>query len=504
MINKRKAVLLIAAVLALALIAFALLYSLPQDNESLYRDSVTRAEEAYAKGDYETAVLRYKEAIEKDEMSVPAYEGLSDTYIAMGNYAMARSTLWDGYNNTNSKKLYTRWFQFYQLYPESADSVKPVDTSMNHTLLQRLASGTYQSYERTGGALSKEAQRDGSINVRYRDVPGTLVFRNSPYQSDAVNGDTIANDAIPEEILLDDISVLLGGEAPYSRDMLESLGANDVFKTQDTLWGTVLQFTMDECAVTVACDKNENINAGAKSRVVPLEALERKKNGGASDQVNLSGRIIDAQSGEGVGDITVIFRAQGDQVGEVLAEGSTDLDGYYDINLPAGIYIVELSGDGYITDFKEIEIGTYDIEDEEDFIVTKELADGEARIVLEWGSTPTDLDSHLEGVTDSGSSFHIYFSNKSASDGNGIIADLDLDDTSSYGPETTTIHNLNGKYTFFVNNFTPSTGTLEGSGAKVSVYLPGQPVQVFNIGDGSIDGYNWYIFTLDHGRLEVR
>lgn len=501
MTNKRKAVLLIAAVLALALIAFALLYSLPQDTGSVYRDSVERAEEAYAKGDFETAVLRYKEAIEEDETSVPAYEGLSDAYIAMGNYSMARSTLWDGYNRTKSKKLYSRWFQFYDQYPESAGSEKPVDTSINHTLLERLASGTYQSYERVSGAVSKETQRDGSIHVRYREIPGILVFRNSSYQADAVDGDTIANDAIPEEIKLDDISVLLGGEPPYSRELLESLGASDIFKTRDTVLGSVLQFTMDECTVMVACDANENINAGAANSVVPTEALIRKKEGGAADQVKLTGQIIDAQTGDGAGEITIRFRAEGDQVGEVLAEGITTMDGEYEVDLPAGLYTVELSGDGYITDYKEIEIGTYDIEDEEDFVVTKELADGEARIVLEWGSSPTDLDSHLEGETDSGSSFHIFFSNKSASDSNGTIADLDLDDTTSYGPETTTIHNLNGTYRFYVHNFTPATGTLDGSGAKVSVYLPGQPVQVFDVSDGPIDGRYWYVCTIDHGNL---
>lgn len=502
MTNNRKAVLLIAAVLALALIAFALLYSMSQDMGAVYRDSVERAEEAYAKGDYETAVLRYKEAIEEDDTSVPAYEGLSDAYIAMGNYSMARTTLWDGYSRTKSKKLYSRWFQFYEQYPESSDSEKPVDTSINHTLLDRLASGTYQSYERVSSALSKETQRDGSIHVRYREIPGILVFRNSSYQAEAVDGDTIANDAIPEEIKLDDISFLLGGEPPYSRELLESLGASDIFRTQNTLLGSVLQFTMDECTVIVACDANENVNAGAANSVVPTEALRRKKGGAVSDRVMLTGQIIDAQSGEGAGEITIRFRAEGDQVGEVLAESTTNTDGEYEVDLPAGIYTVELSGIGYITDYKEIEIGTYDTEDEENFVVTKELSDGEARIVLEWGSTPTDLDSHLEGETDSGTSFHIFFREKSASDSNGTIADLDLDDTTSYGPETTTIHDLNGRYDFFVHNFTPSTGTLEGSGAKVSVYLPGQPVQVFDVNDGPIDGDYWHVCTIDHGNLE--
>ena len=132
-----------------------------------------------------------------------------------------------------------------------------------------------------------------------------------------------------------------------------------------------------------------------------------------------------------------------------------------------------------------------------------ELSEGEVRIVLEWGAAPTDLDSHLIGSTDSGTDCHVYFVNMTCSNGDGTVAELDLDDTSSYGPETTTIHNINGKYNFAVNNYTPSTGSLSESGATVTVYLPGQSPAHFSVGsDGSVDGDWWYVCTIDHGVLK--
>lgn len=51
------------------------------------------------------------------------------------------------------------------------------------------------------------------------------------------------------------------------------------------------------------------------------------------------------------------------------------------------------------------------------------------RVVLSWGEKPFDLDSHL--IFPGG---HIYFDSKEGTDAN-----LDVDDTDSYGPETVTI-----------------------------------------------------------------
>lgn len=117
------------------------------------------------------------------------------------------------------------------------------------------------------------------------------------------------------------------------------------------------------------------------------------------------------------------------------------------------------------------------------------------RIVLEWGAAPRDLDSHLIGSTSNGNTFHIYYGDKKYSEGNTIIADLDLDDTTSYGPETTTIYNpIEGTYTFYVYNFSGSPDMSE-SGASVKVYTDNtnEPQYVFNIPINKSGRY-WTVF----------
>jgi uncharacterized protein YfaP (DUF2135 family) len=122
----------------------------------------------------------------------------------------------------------------------------------------------------------------------------------------------------------------------------------------------------------------------------------------------------------------------------------------------------------------------------------------QVRIVLEWGSTPRDLDSHLTGPTSSGSTFHIYFGSKSYSESSKKIADLDLDDTSSYGPETTTIYNpIKGEYVFYVYNWSGNPD-IKSSGATVKVFNgnSNEPAYVFPIPLTGAGRY-WTVFKYD-------
>ena len=75
------------------------------------------------------------------------------------------------------------------------------------------------------------------------------------------------------------------------------------------------------------------------------------------------------------------------------------------------------------------------------------------------------------------------------------IADLDLDDTSSYGPETTTIYNpIEGEYVFYVYNWTGSPD-IKTSGATVKVYNgnSNEPAYVFSV-PLTGDGRYWTVF----------
>ena len=109
--------------------------------------------------------------------------------------------------------------------------------------------------------------------------------------------------------------------------------------------------------------------------------------------------------------------------------------------------------------------------------------------MIPWGEYPWDLDSHLYGkdkLTDS-SVFHTCYWAKNYYQGSTAIAKLDVDDTTSYGPETTTIYELNDdmKYSYYVHDFTngysSSSTAMAASGAKVQVYAGNVCYFTFNV-----------------------
>lgn len=96
-----------------------------------------------------------------------------------------------------------------------------------------------------------------------------------------------------------------------------------------------------------------------------------------------------------------------------------------------------------------------------------------AQLVLTWGARPSDLDSHLTGPQSSGARFHVYYGNK-GSIAAAPWAELDTDDTSSYGPEVITLTRVqNGRYRYAIHNYSgQSAGAIEASGASVYVIVP--------------------------------
>ena len=126
----------------------------------------------------------------------------------------------------------------------------------------------------------------------------------------------------------------------------------------------------------------------------------------------------------------------------------------------------------------------------------------EYQIVLSWGSDPSDLDSHITGPASNGSSFHVYYSNLQASDGDNIIASLDHDITSSYGPETITLRPVKNadRYTYYVYNFS-GYGTIQTSDAKIDLYKNGSLIKSFSPPNSNSAGRTWTVFAVQNGKI---
>lgn len=160
------------------------------------------------------------------------------------------------------------------------------------------------------------------------------------------------------------------------------------------------------------------------------------------------------------------------------------------IELPAGYYTVVVSAPGFAAASQSLALP----EDESvamSVLLSSESppSGGEARIVLTWGENPSDLDSHL--LTPTG---HVYFANPSVPGSN-----LDVDDVTSYGPETVTIDSVdpNASYTYYVHHFAGS-GTLATSSAVVTLYY-GDTVLTYPVPPGN--GIYWHVFDIVNGAI---
>ena len=213
----------------------------------------------------------------------------------------------------------------------------------------------------------------------------------------------------------------------------------------------------------------------------------------------LTGTILNAVNGQGVEGLTLRFR-QGlnATTGDVVAETTTDVNGEYTIgNLPYGNLTCEIVGVGFNTSFANVVVLGNITQSDQNTAVSPNLSTGEIRIVLTWGETPSDLDSHLTGPQENSDvPFHVYFANRSED-----LANLDVDDTSSFGPETVTIdRQINGVYRYTVYNFSNGGDTqLSASGARVQVFDSNGLIRDFQVPGGL--GNLWTVFDMEGGNI---
>lgn len=120
------------------------------------------------------------------------------------------------------------------------------------------------------------------------------------------------------------------------------------------------------------------------------------------------------------------------------------------------------------------------------------------KIVLDWGEYPEDLDSHIYSPY-----HHVYYSNMNAGNLN-----LDRDDTTSYGPETVTVRDIDSAdlYEYYVFDYTHKydsySSALSNSGAQVRVFFNNELIGTFKIKPNQ-EGIWWHVFDVKDGNKIV-
>ncbi|MHB1344139.1 MAG: carboxypeptidase regulatory-like domain-containing protein [Thermoleophilia bacterium] len=220
----------------------------------------------------------------------------------------------------------------------------------------------------------------------------------------------------------------------------------------------------------------------------------------------LGGKIIHALSGDGVKGVELTLRKGINvETGAVLGTGETSWGGTYSFSgLEPGNYTLEASKPGFVTLFFTVTVLAEENRGGQNGAITPILDPGQTRIVLTWGEVPQDLDSHLTGPKSVGlGRFHIYYAAK----GSRIAptyAFLDLDDISSFGPETVTIiRPSEGVYRYSVHDFTNRAGrsgaALANSRARVRIFVGSSLLGDFSVPNAP--GTLWTVFEMEGGAL---
>ncbi|WP_246359220.1 S-layer homology domain-containing protein [Paenibacillus phytorum] len=219
-----------------------------------------------------------------------------------------------------------------------------------------------------------------------------------------------------------------------------------------------------------------------------------------SDRVyGFEGRIVDVNN-QPVSGMTIYFRrGLGNTDGEVAATAITDSNGHYSVRLSPGIYFGQLSKEGFITTYL-VGVSAENVYNRsENETAIRVAAANEVRVVLTWGERPFDLDSHLVGPTPNGTTFHTWYGGRTYTVSGIVYDDLDHDDVTSYGPETTTIRRLvDGSYRFYVHNYS-GTPSMQMSGAHIEVFVGSTivPAKTYDIAAGTGTERYWTVFELN-------
>lgn len=219
------------------------------------------------------------------------------------------------------------------------------------------------------------------------------------------------------------------------------------------------------------------------------------------ERYNLSGVVTDAENGSVITDAEVEFTADDGHGSSTMR--MTNGDGEFSIRLKAGKYVVKVRKNGYVNYANTV---TLDKDVKLPIPLTKPLrSETEYRAVLTWGETPRDEDSHLIGTDGTSEPFHVYYADPSAYRGNDgdddRIAWLDVDDTTSYGPETVTFSvSSSGIYSYYVHNYS-AEAPLNTSGAQVVLYRGNEMIKTYSIPSDWSNQNAWTVFSIVNGQV---
>ncbi|QSX37364.1 putative Ig domain-containing protein [Shewanella sedimentimangrovi] len=204
------------------------------------------------------------------------------------------------------------------------------------------------------------------------------------------------------------------------------------------------------------------------------------------DTVNILGCLQDEQ-GNAIADAQVMSVGR-----SYLGRASTfsNEDGTFELPAMMGAEVMVSANSGLQSRTLVVETSNVNLE----MLQCLVLSEATSKITLTWGEAPYDLDSHLMLPDGNGGTAHVFYAQSEVLVGDSLIF-LDVDDTSSYGPEVITLPTLptSGRYGYYVHNFSFEVPMVPAQ-TRVELILNNQRWLFTPETEGALEW--WHVFDL--------
>lgn len=502
----------LAGSILIGIVAFILFYNSPSQ---IYRRQISQGDKYMQILRYENAILSYQAAVDAMPEKETGYLKLANAFYMVNDYQSAKAILEKGLRYVNSVKMEIMLEDFAgeeKVNGENGTYEKAIDeeelkklsqeVKLYSQMLGMFSKYTYGDYRRDYGEPTWINTDNERFQGSWTGIGFELLYYNSLENPDVINTlqGTVHTYSKPTEIIALNPGVLFQNyQGTVTRQKLEELcGEALTVAYSDEINGNYVSFTCQDCVIEIETDPEGNVigeTGWARIRPVSYETYSEEE----KEEAVVSGYIKDASTGAGIYGALLTARKGGEEIARIYTSG----DGSYELQLEGGSYELEISYGSYITEKFSLEVRAGENQFHVNYNLSPQLEQGSIRIVLEWGYRPTDLDSYTDGFFADGSSFHISYQNRTEYRNGDLMAELDVDDTDGYGPETTTIYDSRASFSFRIEDFR-AEGVSDYSAVTVKVYLPGESVpQIFT---GKVQNFGiriWNVFYYEDGNLYI-
>ncbi len=509
---------LLAILLCLGTVLVVYKFTQQEDDTQIYQQKLDTGKKYIENGEYDQAIASYKAAIDADPTNDEAYYQLALLYRDMNRMQDMKAILEEGINKTGSDRLKQLYDFYFKEFPGGNTTVPGIDNTdkpgldnaddnkitdddkinISYSNSQIIANYTFRDYvvKYLNANLNKVSNE---YRYTFSGFNGTLYFFNSA-EGDSIDfaGDIPFDTVRPNYVILNDLSIMFDGIKAGQRvkvSELMPLGAS-VTKSQayDGTLGNYVQFTYNNCVFEISVDQNDSFGMDSAHRLYSKFGTGA---GATEKKFTNTITIIDATTGSGVANADVAIREGTNTTSTPVFTGRTDSQGRIEFQLYAGVYNIQATGNDYIVETFEFEIYSTGVCSIESITISPELQDEAIRIVLEWGDYPRDLDSYY--VDDTGR-VRVSYEDRQYTDGGELIAELDVDDTTGYGPETITVYDLSKDFTYYVHDYTSTESMFSRSDVTVKVYTSsGVSTYTIPVSDSTANG--WCVFSYVNGNI---